>query len=253
MNDRLLEMGIYNTASEIFQAHYMNQVIRLARTKGGRSTLEALDINPPTQVATKRSLPPEWQQEVITRPFPTNMHTRPPRAKAYDKYSDQAGAFFVDAAGPLHNCSTETVVHRGQAVNCISANEIDITAMEEAGIALAMRNPRATFVLTDSQTAHRNFARGQVGRLEHSILQQAAANRQEGQWKQLLWAPGHAGVEAMRLLMPPPENFYTRTPPIPPQYNFSPTRTIPSPSFHILRSCNTSGLVDALYPRLIPN
>ncbi|KAH7942004.1 hypothetical protein HPB49_019544 [Dermacentor silvarum] len=185
MNDRLLEMGIYNTASELFQAHYMNQVIRLARTKAGRTTLEALGINPPTHVASKRSLPPEWQQDIITRPLPRNMHPvhhenrRIARAKAYDKYSDHAGAFFVDAAGPLHNRSTATVVHRGQVVDCISATGIDITAMEEAGIALAMRNPRATFVLTDSQAAYRNFARGQVGHLAHSILQQAAANRQE--------------------------------------------------------------------------
>ncbi|KAH7980774.1 hypothetical protein HPB49_019130 [Dermacentor silvarum] len=116
------------------------------------------------------------------------------RAKVYDKYSDQTGAFFVDAAGPLHNRSTATVVHRGQVVDCTSATGIDITAMEEAGIDLAMRNPRATFVLADSQAAYRNFASGQVGRLAQSVLQQAAANRQQGQWKQLLWVPGHAGV-----------------------------------------------------------
>ncbi|KAH7958412.1 hypothetical protein HPB49_001381 [Dermacentor silvarum] len=193
-------MGIYNTASELFQAHYMNRVIRLARTKVGRATLEALDINPPTQVTSKRSLPPEWQQDIITRPLPRNIHPihhengRAARAKAYDKYSVQAGAFFVDAAGPLHNRSTATVVRRGQVVDCTSATGIDITAMEEAGIALAMRNPRATSVLTDSQAAYRNFARGQVGHLAHSILPQAVANRQEDQWKQLLWVPGHAGV-----------------------------------------------------------
>ncbi|KAH7954074.1 hypothetical protein HPB49_015424 [Dermacentor silvarum] len=121
-------------------------------------------------------------------------YRRAARAKACDKYSDQAGAFFVDAAGSLHNRSTATVVHRGQVVDCISATGIDITAMEEAGIALAMRNPRATFVLTNSQAVYRNFARGQVGHLAQSILQQAAANRQEGQWKQLLWVPGHAGL-----------------------------------------------------------
>ncbi|KAH7936518.1 hypothetical protein HPB49_000583 [Dermacentor silvarum] len=119
MNDRLLEVRIYNTASELFQAHYMNQVIRLARTKAGRTTLEELGINPPTQVASKRSLPPEWQQDIITRPLPHNMHPvhhenrRAARAKAYDKYSDHAGAFFVDAAGPLHNRSTATSCTQG--------------------------------------------------------------------------------------------------------------------------------------------
>ncbi|KAH7949632.1 hypothetical protein HPB49_012947 [Dermacentor silvarum] len=158
---------------------------RIKEHVAGRTTLEALGINPPTQVASKRSLPPEWQQDIITRLLPRNMHAvyhesrRPARAKAYDKYSDQADAFFVDAAGPPHNRSTATVVHRGQVVDCISATGIDITAMEVAGIALAMRNPRATFVLTDSQAAYRNFARGQVGHLAHLILQQAAANRQE--------------------------------------------------------------------------
>ncbi|KAH7946071.1 hypothetical protein HPB49_019979 [Dermacentor silvarum] len=205
MNDRLLEMAIYNTVSELFQAYYMNQVIRLARTKASRTTLEALGINPPTQVTSKRSLPPEWQQDIITRPLPRNMHPvhhenrRAARAKAYDKYSDQAGAFFLDAAGPLHSHSTATVAHKGQVVNCISATGIDITAMEEAGIALAMRNPRATFVLTDSQAAYRNFARGQVGHLAHSILQQAAASRQEGHWKQQVWVPGHARVRGKKI------------------------------------------------------
>ncbi|KAH7958924.1 hypothetical protein HPB49_006522 [Dermacentor silvarum] len=52
---------------------------------------------------------------------------------------------------------------------------------------------------------------------------------------------GTREFEAMRLLMPPPENFYTGAPPIPPQHNFSLTRTILSPFFHILRSYNTSG------------
>ncbi|KAH7980381.1 hypothetical protein HPB49_015417 [Dermacentor silvarum] len=175
----------------------------------GGATLEALGINPPTQ------------QDIITRPLPRNIHPvhhenwRAARAKAYDKYSDQAGAFFVDAAAPLHNRSMATVVHRRQVVDCISATGIDITAMEEAGIALAMRNPTATFVLTDSQAP---------GAVETAA---AVVDTRE--------------FEAMRLLMPPPENFYTGTPPIPPQHNFSLTRTIPSSSFHILRSCNTSG------------
>ncbi|KAH7960961.1 hypothetical protein HPB49_025319 [Dermacentor silvarum] len=52
---------------------------------------------------------------------------------------------------------------------------------------------------------------------------------------------GTREFEAMRLLMPPPENFYTGAPPIPPQHTFSLTRTILSPFFHILTSYNTSG------------
>ncbi|KAH7977644.1 hypothetical protein HPB49_003117 [Dermacentor silvarum] len=52
---------------------------------------------------------------------------------------------------------------------------------------------------------------------------------------------GTREFEAMRLLMPPPENFYTGAPPIPPQHNFSLTGMILSPFFHILRSYNTSG------------
>ncbi|KAH7959172.1 hypothetical protein HPB49_009141 [Dermacentor silvarum] len=152
---------------------------------------------------------------------------RAARAKAYDKYSDQAGVFFVDAAVPLHNHSTATVVHRGQVVDCISATGIDITAMEEAGIALAIRNPRATFILTDSQAAqYCNRLRPVVKRVSGN-----SCCGYQGTWE----------FEAMRLLMPPLENFYTGTPPIPLQHNFSLTRTIPSPSFHILRYYSTSG------------
>ncbi|KAH7948890.1 hypothetical protein HPB49_002926 [Dermacentor silvarum] len=176
----------------------------------GRTTLEALGINPPTQ-----------QQDIITRPLPRNIHPvhhenrRAARAKAYDKYSDHAGAFIVDAAGPLHNRSTATVVHRGQVVDCISATGIDIKAMEEAEVKSAT-----------SHTQYCNRLRPIVKRVSGNSCCRYQGTRE---------------FEAMRLLMPPPENFYTGAPPIPPQHNFSLTRTILSPFFQILRSYNTYG------------
>ncbi|KAH7953936.1 hypothetical protein HPB49_014355 [Dermacentor silvarum] len=113
--------------------------------------------------------------------------------------------------------------------------------MEEAGIALAMRNPRATFVLTDSQAAHRNFeevksatSHTQYCNRLRPIVKRVSGNRCCGY-------QGTREFEAMSLLMPPPKNFYSGAPPIPPQHNFSLTRTILSPFFHILRSYNTSG------------
>ncbi|KAH7986556.1 hypothetical protein HPB49_025913 [Dermacentor silvarum] len=188
-------MGIYNTASELFQAYYMNQVIRLAGTKAGRATLEALGINPPTQVAGNRLLPPERQQDIITRPLPRNMHPihhenrRAARAKAYDKYSDQAGAFFVDAVGPLHNHSTATVVRRGQVVD-------------------SRRRRIATSQEVKSATSHTQYC----NRLR-PVVKRVSGNSCCGY-------EGTREFETMRLLMPPQDNFYTGTPPIPPQHNF---------------------------------
>ncbi|KAH7981211.1 hypothetical protein HPB49_022420 [Dermacentor silvarum] len=154
-------------------------------------------------------------------PVATYMHpvhqenSRAARAKAYDKYSDHAGAFFVDAAGPLHNRSTATIVHRGQMVDCISATGLDITAMEEAEV--------------KSATSHTQYC----NRLR-PIVKRVSGNSYFGY-------QGTREFEAMRLMMPPPENFSTGAPPIPPQHNFSLTRTILSPFFHILKSYNTSG------------
>ncbi|KAH7934367.1 hypothetical protein HPB49_025194 [Dermacentor silvarum] len=230
MNDKLLGMGIYNTASELLQAHYMNQVIRLACARAGRATLEAVGINPPTQVASKRSLPPEWQQEVIICPLPRNVHpihhenSRAARAKDYNKYSDQAGVFFVDVTGSLHNHPTATFVHRGQVVECISATGIDITAMEEDEPPLSSRIPGQRIVTSQevkSATSHSQYC----NRLR-PIVKTVSGNSCCGY-------QGTREFEAMRLLMAPPENFYTETPPIPPQHNFSLTRTIPCPCFII--------------------
>ncbi|KAH7945539.1 hypothetical protein HPB49_012117 [Dermacentor silvarum] len=177
-------------------------------------------------VTSKRSLPPEWQQNIITRPLPRNIHPvhhenrRAARAKAYDKYSDQAGAFSLDAAGRLHNRSTATFVHRGHLVDCISATGIDITAATEvAGIALAMRNPRAIFVLTDSQAAYRNFARGHSATSHSQYCNRLRPIAKCVSGNSCCGYQGTREPEAMRLVMPPPENFYTGTPPIPPQHS----------------------------------
>ncbi|KAH7971071.1 hypothetical protein HPB49_018610 [Dermacentor silvarum] len=136
-------------------------------------------------------------------------------AKAYDKYSDQGDAFFLDAAGPLHNRSTASAVHRGQVVDCISVTGTNITAMEEAEV--------------KSATSHTQYC----NRLR-PIVKRVSENSCCGY-------QGTREFEAMRLLVPPPENFYTGAPPIPPQHDFSLTRTILRPFFHILRSYSTSG------------
>ncbi|KAH8025127.1 hypothetical protein HPB51_003969 [Rhipicephalus microplus] len=67
---------------------------------------------------------------------------------------------------PPDLCTTGTtavVLNRGQVVDPISATGIDITLREEATLALAMRNQKATFVLTESQVAYRSFAVAEEG------------------------------------------------------------------------------------------
>ncbi|KAH7935546.1 hypothetical protein HPB52_009675 [Rhipicephalus sanguineus] len=57
-------------------------------------------------------------------------------SKVYNRYPDSEDAFLVDAAGLLLNGAMAAVVNRGEVVDGISDTGIDITAMEEAAIAL---------------------------------------------------------------------------------------------------------------------
>ncbi|KAH6923835.1 hypothetical protein HPB50_007781 [Hyalomma asiaticum] len=126
-------------------------------------------------------------------------HRRKARAKAHDRYSDIEGAFFVDAAGPVCGKHTAAVIPQGRQIDCISAQNTDATSMEDAGIAVTLRNPGSIFILTDSQAAYRNFSKGQIGPLAHRILTQLLSQRSEREWKQLIWIPGHCGVKGNKL------------------------------------------------------
>lgn len=68
--------------------------------------------------------------------------------------------------------------------------------MEEVAIALALRNPASTFVLTDSMTAYRNYLKGKISPLARRILSQAAEGRTEGDCKQVIWIPATVESEA---------------------------------------------------------
>ncbi|KAH6936382.1 hypothetical protein HPB50_016442 [Hyalomma asiaticum] len=134
---RFLRTGLHNTASEFIRAHHTSEVMRLVITKTGRKTLSQLDIETGTQRRVKQRMSHEWTQDVITKPLPRNMHPQfhRHRRRAWDKccdaYLDIEGAFFVDAAGPVCDKYTASVIHQAKH-HYLSAPEA--TSTEEARI-----------------------------------------------------------------------------------------------------------------------
>lgn len=197
--ERLLQLGVHNTADELISAHLTSQVMRLATTKTGRKVLEDLNICFPQQVAGRQDIPREWRNKFLTLPLPKNMHPehhqarRVARSKMMNKcYSRTEGAFFVDAAGPVKGISTISVVHQMQVVDGLSVRDRETLAVEEVAIALAATHSASEYIITDSQAAYRNYMRGRITPLACKILSQAKTRAAP---KQLIWVPGHEGVE----------------------------------------------------------
>lgn len=197
--ERLLQLGVHNTTDELIEAHLLSQYARLAGTKTGRKVLEDLKISCPYHTAARQDIPKEWRSKFATLPLPKNMHPeyhqarRRARAKKMDGiYSKIEGAFFVDAAGPVGGVSTIAVVHQGKTVSGLSVRHGEIAELEEVAIAMAASHPNSEYIITDSQTAYRNYMRGRIAPLACRILKQSGVFASR---KELIWVPGHQGVE----------------------------------------------------------
>lgn len=104
--DKLLSMGLHNTAEELIEGHLSSQKARLSRTKEGRKILvkigwTALDAIPRAQI------PDPWRQSIITRPLPRNMNPthhearRAARARNLNKnFGKDPKVIYTDASRP---------------------------------------------------------------------------------------------------------------------------------------------------------
>lgn len=120
--ERLTQLGMHNTITELIEAQYTSQIMRLSMTTTGRQVLEDLRIALPPTTEDRADIPPAWCRKLIVKPLPRNMHPdrnsgrRQARATAITKqYGTRKGVYYVDAAGPppegicirLRSCTRE--------------------------------------------------------------------------------------------------------------------------------------------------
>ncbi|XP_075732659.1 uncharacterized protein LOC142775204 [Rhipicephalus microplus] len=203
---KLLELGLHNTLEELVEAQQVSQLERLSKTHPGRHLLEKLGITYHTQHGIKVEIPRSVREQVYVPPLPRNMHPqhhtgrRKARAQRITQsYSNDTEAVFTDPARYTNKKSFMAIVtgHRGKYITSLTVNTAHAEAAEEAAIALVLTQTNATYVISDSQTAIRNFANGHISQEAFHILQRHPIHPGEVDFdnrRHLLWIPAHTGL-----------------------------------------------------------
>lgn len=203
---KLLELGLHNTLEELVEAQQVSQLERLSKTRPGRHVLEKLGITYHTQHGIKVEIPRTMREQLYVPPLPRNMHPqhhtgrRKARAQHMNQsYSNDKEAVFTDAARYRDRKSFVAAVtsHRGNHLTSVTVNTAYAEAAEEAAIALALTQTKATYVICDSQTAIRNFANGRISQEAYHILKRHPIHQGEADVdnrRHLLWIPAHTGL-----------------------------------------------------------
>ncbi|KAG0419935.1 hypothetical protein HPB47_003783 [Ixodes persulcatus] len=198
--EKLLKLGVHNTIEELHEAQLVSQLKRLSSTVNGAWLLDKLGMAVPGGSHgpgdAGEELPAETRQRFTISRIPRNMHPdrnaerRQARAVALARsWDSREGTLYVDGAGPMLGVAAIAVASaQGQIRRIASIRAQTVEQVEEAAIALAVVcNPRAT-IISDSQRACQNFARGVVGQPALRLLRKTAV---EG--VHLIWTPGHMG------------------------------------------------------------
>ncbi|KAM7297478.1 hypothetical protein ISCGN_022629 [Ixodes scapularis] len=198
--EKLLKLGVHNTIEELHEAQLVSQLKRLSSTVNGVWLLDKLGMAVPGGSHgpgdAGEELPAETRQRFTISRIPRNMHPdrnaerRQARAVALARsWDSREGTLYVDGAGPVLGVAAIVVASaQGQIRRVASIRAQTVEQVEEAAIALAVVcNPRAT-IISDSQRACQNFARGVVGQPALRLLRKTAV---EG--VHLIWTPGHMG------------------------------------------------------------
>uniref|UniRef100_L7M065 Putative tick transposon n=1 Tax=Rhipicephalus pulchellus TaxID=72859 RepID=L7M065_RHIPC len=205
--ERLLQLGLHNTLEELIEAQQIAQLERLASTRTGRSILDKLGITYHSQQGGKVSVPKVIREKIQVPNLPKNMHPelnqgrRESRAKTLLKaYGRDKEALFVDAAEyPSHKSYVAAVINSER--KCISACSIrshNSEIAEEVAIAQAIIFPKCRYVISDSQSAIRNYARGRISPEAANILLRKAKliSSEEFDERYIIWFPAHTSCES---------------------------------------------------------
>lgn len=199
--DRLLQLGLHNTLSELIEAHTTSQLHRLQITATGRHLLGRLGHPTAPTPETFCNLSTQAQAVIHVLPIPKHMHPvfnagrRQHRARLLlKKYGANPDVYYTDAAPyrtyPAHAIAAISSTNAITASATIPTTSIDTA--EEAAIALAITNAPSSdiTVLTDSQSACRRYATGRITRISSNIL----ARRPALPTTRIVWIPGHTSL-----------------------------------------------------------
>lgn len=200
---RLLALGIHNTVDEIIEAHRTAQIARLSRTHPGRALLAAAHLTSPFPSPMASLIPTTLRQLLHVRPLPRNMHPhhhadrRLARARHLQRtFPPSQHHLYVDAASYHDKPAFATTVISSldsPPLDALTIHTTSATAAEEAAISLALvQSPTPRVVLSDSQSAIRNFSAGLISPLALKILSRRTPSHPVA----LLWTPAHTGTEA---------------------------------------------------------
>lgn len=195
--DRLLKLGLHNTASELIEGHLSSQKLRLELTPAGKKLLAELQWTPQGQLQP-RALAPETRQCIRVRPIPRNMHPehhadrRQARAKALEKmYGKEEGTVYTEAASYKYKRAMVAVVtSRDKCLTSATIPKATTQEAEEVAIALAITQTKANTIVSDSQQACRRFIAGSVSAAAHHILNANLLKRPV----MIVWAPAHSSL-----------------------------------------------------------
>nr|XP_037279981.1 uncharacterized protein LOC119172944 [Rhipicephalus microplus] len=201
-NAKLNDLGLHNTIDEFIEAQRISHYKRLGQTRTGRHLMCSLGIPYVSQFGQKLPIPSDIRDTFVILPISRSMHPeynverRVDRAKQLGKrYAKATYVAYVDAAEyPTHRAMALAVATGPQyiitATGTIRANKPE--EGEEAAIALAYASTQASSIISDSNTAIRNFTKGLISQPALRILTSTPLLRRRR--VEIVWTPGHSGL-----------------------------------------------------------
>lgn len=201
---KLNELGISNTVEEILEAHRIGQFERLKTSHTGRETLKRLGYRvDDTMHATTHEIPDCISRALKVAPIPKNMNPTLHYGRRLDRcrnieriYGNSSYTWYTDAAitstgGIAAICAHNPIQQRTITASVRTSSPIEA---EEAAIALAIISGQQASrmnIVSDSQNACRQWARGRIGKTAHRL----AIGYKSNNPIKIIWAPGHETLE----------------------------------------------------------
>ncbi|KAH6932792.1 hypothetical protein HPB50_009491 [Hyalomma asiaticum] len=182
-NEKLMQLGLHNSAQEIFEAQRTAQIARLSSTLAGHKILQDANISPIYKPEEKSKLPKDVRAHLNVEPVPRNTHPVHNEGRRRDKIRKHnhslwhnTHALFVDAAKYAGRQAYVAAVTdaEGKLLTAASVRTRHTHEAEELAIALALQSSKAhSKIHTDSKTAARTFAAALVSKQTANLATKA--------------------------------------------------------------------------------
>ncbi|KAG0433116.1 hypothetical protein HPB47_020203, partial [Ixodes persulcatus] len=197
-NEKLAALGLHNTVEEIVEAQRTSQLERLTKSATGRHILEKLGIRYERQTGEKIDVPRLVREKLTIPNLPRHMHPvhhverRTARAKALRRLLEkEEGVYYTDAARYDRDAMAAAVVDKqGKIVASCSVRTTEPDVAEEVAIALALKLQDAKIVVSDSQMAIRQYAKGRISPVTLRVL----GDPEKTAKVKLIWTPAHSSL-----------------------------------------------------------